>query len=115
MTVAAQQAEVLADRLTSTGPAPLAARPAETQKALAACLRGPWAIATGEDCRYPGTDGPRPGRLGRLQLAYMDRVVAAANTDPLVCETFFSVIALERRPESLLAPRIASRALRRRR
>jgi 2-polyprenyl-6-methoxyphenol hydroxylase-like FAD-dependent oxidoreductase len=114
MTVAAQQAEVLADRLASTGPAALAARPAETQKALAACLRGPWAIATGEDCRYPGTDGPRPGRLGRLQLGYMDRVVAAANTDPLVCETFFSVIALERRPESLLAPRIAARALRRR-
>lgn len=112
MTVAAQQAGVLAARLAAAGPANLAARPAQTQKALAACLRAPWSIATGEDCRYPGTDGPRPGRAARLQLGYLDRVVAAANTDPLVCAAFFSVIALERRPESLLSPRIATRALR---
>ncbi|NUS16358.1 MAG: NAD(P)-binding protein [Streptomyces sp.] len=112
MSVAAVQAQVIADRVAALGAAGLAARTREAQKAVAKCPRGAWAIATGEDCRYPATDGPRPGRLGRLQQDYMARVLAAANTDPLVSEAFFAVLSLDRRPETLLAPRIAARAVR---
>lgn len=117
MTVAALQAEVIARRLGAGGSgtaADFAARAAATQRAVARCPRGAWAIATGEDCRYPGTDGARPGRLARLQQGYMARVLAAANTDPLVSEALFAVLSLNRRPETLLAPRVAVRVTRRR-
>ncbi|MFJ2174934.1 FAD-dependent monooxygenase [Streptomyces sp. NPDC087851] len=114
MTVAALQAEVIRDQVSARGPVEFAARAPRMQKAVAKCPRAAWTIATGEDCRYPGTDGPRPGRLGRIQQNYMGRVLAAANTDPLVAEAFFAVLSLNRRPETLLAPRIAARAGRRR-
>lgn len=38
-----------------------------------------WHLATGEDLRYQTTEGPRPGRLGRLVYWYADRVLAVAN------------------------------------
>ncbi|WP_052744168.1 NAD(P)/FAD-dependent oxidoreductase [Streptomyces odonnellii] len=115
MTVAALQAQVIAGRIAGREPADIAARTQQTQRAVAKCVRPAWVIATGEDRRYPGTDGPEPGRLGRMQQEYLARVLAAANTDPVVAEAFFAVLSLNRRPETLLTPRIAARALRRRR
>ncbi|MFI0943186.1 FAD-dependent oxidoreductase [Streptomyces sp. NPDC021020] len=113
MSVAALQARVVAEYAAGTTGAALAARTREVQRSLARCARGAWAIATGEDCRYPETDGPAPGPLARFQQGYMARVLAAANTDPLVASAFFGVLSLDRRPESLLAPRVALRARRR--
>ena len=110
MTVAALQAQVIADRISARAPMEVATRTRELQKAVAKCPRAAWAIATGEDCRYPSTDGPEPGRLGRFQQDYMARVLAASNTDPLVSEAFFAVLSLNRRPETLPAPRIVARA-----
>lgn len=114
MSVAALQALTLADRIATRTPAEIAGRARPLQKAVAQCPRAAWMIATGEDCRYPSTDGPTPGRLGRLQQDYMSRVLAAANTDPVVSAAFFAVLSLNRRPESLLTPRIATRATRHR-
>jgi 2-polyprenyl-6-methoxyphenol hydroxylase-like FAD-dependent oxidoreductase len=114
MTVAALQAQVVADRIAAREPVEIAERARETQRAVARCPRAAWLIATGEDCRYPDTDGPTPGRFGRVQQDYLARVLVAANTDPVVSEAFFAVLSLNRRPETLLTPRIAARALRRR-
>ncbi|MFJ1748220.1 FAD-dependent oxidoreductase [Streptomyces sp. NPDC088116] len=114
MTVAALQAEVIRDQVSARGAVEFTARASQMQKAVAKCPSAAWAIATGEDCRYPGTDGPKPGRLGRIQQNYMGRVLAAANTDPVIAEAFFAVLSLDRRPETLLAPRIAARVGRRR-
>jgi 2-polyprenyl-6-methoxyphenol hydroxylase-like FAD-dependent oxidoreductase len=114
MTVAALQARVIAGQVSAREPVEIAARTREMQKAVAKCPRAAWLIATGEDSRYPSTDGPKPGRLGRIQQGYMARVLAAANTDPVVSEAFFAVLSLNRRPETLLTPRIAALAGRRR-
>ncbi|MER8070698.1 FAD-dependent monooxygenase [Streptomyces sp. NPDC094034] len=114
MTVAALQAQVIAGQIHRREPMDIAARTRQTQRAVAMCVRPAWMIATGEDRRYPGTDGPRTGRLGRTQQDYLARVLAVANTDPVVAEAFFGVLSLNRRPETLLTPRIATRALRRR-
>ncbi|MBF9072600.1 FAD-dependent oxidoreductase [Streptacidiphilus fuscans] len=114
MTVAALQAQVIAERTAASEPAAVAAQARQLQKAVAKCPRAAWAIATGEDSRYPSTDGPAPGRLVRMQQDYMARVLAAANTDPVVAEGFFAVLSLNRRPETLLTPQIAARARRRR-
>ncbi|MGW6598958.1 FAD-dependent monooxygenase [Streptomyces sp. NPDC055036] len=114
MTVAALQAQVIAGQIDGREPADIAARTRQTQRAVEKSVRPAWMIATGEDSRYPGTDGPETGRLGRTQQDYLARVLAVANTDPVVAEAFFAVLSLNRRPETLLTPRIATRALRRR-
>ncbi|MGW1016465.1 NAD(P)/FAD-dependent oxidoreductase [Streptomyces niveus] len=112
MTIAALQAQAIAGRLTGREPADITARTPGIQQAVAKCLKPAWLIATGEDSRYPDTDGPRPGRLGRMQQDYLARVLAAANTDPVVAGAFFAVLSLNRPPQTLLTPRIATRALR---
>ncbi|SHM07810.1 NAD(P)/FAD-dependent oxidoreductase [Actinacidiphila paucisporea] len=114
MTVAALQAQALAAKVAGRAPGEIAARARAAQKAVARCPRAAWMIATGEDSRYPGTDGPPPGPLARMQQDYLSRVLVAANTDPVVSEAFFAVLSLNRRPETLLAPRVALRTARRR-
>lgn len=114
MTVAALQAQAISRQAAGRTPAQIAGRARETQRAVARCVRAAWLIATGEDARYPSTDGPKPGALGRMQQGYLARVLVAANTDPVASAAFFAVLSLNRRPETLLTPRLAVRASRRR-
>lgn len=71
----------------------------------------PWSIAVGGDSLYEGTTGPKPPGTD-LVNRYMDRVVIAAQRDDAVSLRFNQVVALVRRPESLLAPAFAARVLR---
>jgi len=70
----------------------------------------PWAIATGEDLRFPQVDGKRPPG-SRLINRYLERVHAVASVDPAVCRKFFDVLNLLAPPPSLMAPRVAWRVL----
>jgi len=98
-------------------------------KALEACLAGgldglsrrfyararqivdiPWAIATGEDLRFPQVEGKRPPGFGLINR-YLERVHAVASSDPLVCRKFFDVLNLLAPPPSLMSPRVAWRVL----
>ena len=98
-------------------------------KALEACLAGgldglsrrfyararqivdiPWAIATGEDLRFPQVEGKRPPGFG-LVNRYLERVHAVASADPVVCRKFFDVLNLLAPPPSLMAPGVAWRVL----
>jgi hypothetical protein len=51
-----------------------------------------WQLSTGEDLRYATTQRPRPGRLGRLQYRYADRVLAIANGSQRVQSSFLRVL-----------------------
>jgi 2-polyprenyl-6-methoxyphenol hydroxylase-like FAD-dependent oxidoreductase len=73
----------------------------------------PWAIATGEDLRFPQVDGQRPPGFALLNR-YLDRVHAVASVDPAVCRRFFEVLSLPAPPTALMAPSIAWRVLSRR-
>lgn len=66
----------------------------------------PWAIATGEDLRFPQVEGRRPHGF-RIVNRYLERVHAVASEDPVVCRRFFDVLNLLAPPSSLMAPRIA--------
>jgi 2-polyprenyl-6-methoxyphenol hydroxylase-like FAD-dependent oxidoreductase len=83
------------------------------QVALARTLTLPWLMATGEDFRYPVTQGPRPGRMSRLSHWYFDRLIATAVSDAVVHRTFLEVIHLVRSPLALVDPSIVLRVLRR--
>lgn len=70
----------------------------------------PWAIATGEDFRFPQVEGRRS--LGfRIMSRYLEYVHAAAEQDPVVCRRFFDVLNLLAPPSSLMSPPIAWRVL----
>jgi hypothetical protein len=116
MTVAAVGAETLARCLRSHR----ASRPAgdwtgfagRFQVALRKSLGLAWLMATGEDFRYPVTEGPRPGHLSRASHWYFDRLIEVSVTDAVVHRTFLEVVHLLRSPAVLVHPRIVLRVLR---
>ncbi len=70
----------------------------------------PWAIATGEDFRFPQVEGRRPPGF-RWISRYLERVHAAASVDQTVCRRFFDVLNLLAPPSSLMSPFTAWRVL----
>lgn len=82
------------------------------QVALRKTLGLPWLMATGEDFRYPVTEGPRPGRFSRASHWYFDRLMEVSVTDAVVHRTFLEVVHLLRPPAALVHPRIVARVLR---
>jgi 2-polyprenyl-6-methoxyphenol hydroxylase-like FAD-dependent oxidoreductase len=81
------------------------------QKRLAKTVSGPWLLATGDDFRYPETEGARRDAMTRLMHRYMDVVMRLANQDPHVFMTFFEVLQLLKPVTALMAPRIIARVL----
>jgi hypothetical protein len=73
-------------------------------------VASPWAIATGEDYRYPQVEGQRPPGFG-LVSRYMERAHRAATRDPVVLRRFFEVASLLAPPPAMMAPAIAWRVL----
>jgi 2-polyprenyl-6-methoxyphenol hydroxylase-like FAD-dependent oxidoreductase len=81
------------------------------QIALDRDLKLPWLMATGEDFRYPVTEGPRPGRLSKISHRYFDRLMEVSVTDAVVHRTFLEVVHLLRPPLALVQPQIVARVL----
>jgi len=70
----------------------------------------PWAIATGEDYRFPQVEGRRPPGHGAVSR-YMARAHRAANRDSVVLKRFFEVASLLAPPTAMMSPGIAWRVL----
>lgn len=109
ITSAAKQAEALGAALDQAGAVDRAfAR--RYFKAAGRVVATPWSIAVGGDFAYEQTTGPKPPGTD-LVNRYMDRVVVAAQRDDAVALRFNEVVALLRRPETLMAPAFALRVL----
>jgi len=106
MSVALAEARALDDCLAA-GDAGLAKR---FFREVARIVAGPWAIATGEDYRYPQVEGRRPPGYGVVSR-YMERAHRVATRDPVVLRRFFEVASLLAPPPSMMAPAIAWRVL----
>src|SRR5436309_4835185 len=79
--------------------------PQRFQKAIAKEIKTPWMLSTGEDLRYPETEGHRS--LGtRFFNWYIRRVIGLTASHPLVAAAFFQVWHLLKPLVSLFAPRI---------
>jgi 2-polyprenyl-6-methoxyphenol hydroxylase-like FAD-dependent oxidoreductase len=81
------------------------------QRAVAAASATPWLMATGEDLRYPTTEGARPGMVTRLLHRYLDRVNRAATHDAGVNQAFGQVLNLLAPPSTLFRPSVMLPAL----
>jgi 2-polyprenyl-6-methoxyphenol hydroxylase-like FAD-dependent oxidoreductase len=73
-----------------------------------------WKISTGGDLRYEQVQGKRTPDM-KIMNRYLDRLTAAAQTDPVLARKFLMVAGFMERPESMFAPSIAWRVLRPRR
>ena len=80
-------------------------------KSVAAVVAAPWLVAVGGDFAYADTTGPKPVGTDILNR-YIHRVTIAAQYDDRTAIRFNQVVAMVRRPESLLTPKFALRALR---
>jgi 2-polyprenyl-6-methoxyphenol hydroxylase-like FAD-dependent oxidoreductase len=76
----------------------------------AAIITSPWAIATGEDYRFPQVEGARPPGFALISR-YMERAHRAATRDPVVLKQFFDVASLLAPPTSMMSPKILWRVL----
>lgn len=70
-----------------------------------------WQLATGGDLALPLVPGPTPLPV-RVLNRYVDRVQAAAESDPEVTTTFLRVTSLLDPPSRLLAPATLARVVR---
>jgi 2-polyprenyl-6-methoxyphenol hydroxylase-like FAD-dependent oxidoreductase len=75
------------------------------QKRVAKVVWVPWLLATGEDFRYPETDGHRPPGM-RLLNWYAGRVHELASSHPLTTLRFYEVLHMLKSPVVLFNPRI---------
>jgi flavin-dependent dehydrogenase len=109
MTSAALQAKVL-DELLQTQPnvQGLAER---FYKRVAKIVDIPWKLSTGEDFRFPQTQGKKPTGTD-LMNAYVSLVHQATHRDQFVHSAFLRVINLLEAPSILLHPKIVWRVLR---
>lgn len=76
------------------------------QKQLGGIIAGPWQMATGQDLRWPVTQGAQPDRISRFIQRYFDQVLAVMPDNPQVAEAFFHVQNMLKPPTSLFHPRI---------
>src|SRR5579883_954151 len=81
------------------------------QQAVAESSATPWLMATGEDLRYPTTEGARPGVVTRLLHRYLDRVNLAATDNVTVNRAFGQVLNLLAPPSTLFRPNVLLPAL----
>jgi hypothetical protein len=84
------------------------------RKRVAKAARVPWLLATGEDFRYPETDGHRPPGM-RLLNWYSGRVHELSGSHPLTTLRFYEVLHMLKSPTALFEPRVLFAVLFRRR
>jgi pimeloyl-ACP methyl ester carboxylesterase/2-polyprenyl-6-methoxyphenol hydroxylase-like FAD-dependent oxidoreductase len=104
MSVAALQAAALQDTLAG-GDRDLARR---FFRAAAKPVDMAWQLTVGADLALPQVQGPRPLPV-RIINAYVNRVLTAAERDPVVAEQFFRVAALQDSATRLFRPSTARR------
>jgi hypothetical protein len=110
MTSAALQAEALGDALDHAGAVDRTfAR--RYFKAASRIVNVASSTAVGSDFAYSDTTGPKPPGTD-LVNRYMDRVIRAGQHDDKVALRFNEVVAMVRKPETLMAPRFVLRVLR---
>ncbi|HKH47005.1 MAG TPA: 2-polyprenyl-6-methoxyphenol hydroxylase-like oxidoreductase [Thermoanaerobaculia bacterium] len=85
--------------------------PLTFQKAVAKQVTAPWALTTGEDLRWPATQGGEITPKVKLMHWYIDQVIRLIPSSPEVYLAFQEVNHMLKGPESLFRPAVLFRVL----
>jgi 2-polyprenyl-6-methoxyphenol hydroxylase-like FAD-dependent oxidoreductase len=96
----------------SQPPGDLAGLARRTHRALAHTAAAVWLLATGEDLRYPTTEGARPTLRTRLMHRYLNRLGPVATANRTVNAAFLEVANLVQPPTALFRPSVLLAVLR---
>jgi 2-polyprenyl-6-methoxyphenol hydroxylase-like FAD-dependent oxidoreductase len=80
-------------------------------KRLAKVIKAPWLLATGEDYRYPGTEGHGATLMNKFMHRYMNHVIALATESVAVRHVLLRAFSMMIPPTALFQPRISLRVL----
>lgn len=109
MTTAALEASVLHDYLCqqqrNVAPGDVNGRTQRFRQAIAKVVKAPWLLATGEDFRYPETEGQRPAGMRFLDW-YGGKIHALVSSYPVATLRFYEVLHMLKPPTALFEPRI---------
>ncbi|HSE18997.1 MAG TPA: hypothetical protein VLB46_18200 [Pyrinomonadaceae bacterium] len=109
MTIAALGALTLKNTLRENGdPRGLSRR---FLKRLGKVNKAPWLLATGEDYRYPETEGHGAGLMTKFMHRYMNHVVELATQSVAVRHVLLRAFSMMIPPTALFHPRILCRVL----
>jgi 2-polyprenyl-6-methoxyphenol hydroxylase-like FAD-dependent oxidoreductase len=81
------------------------------QKQLAKVNTVPWLMATGDDFRWPTTEGGQPDSMTRLMHWYLDRVMLVASESAEVYKVLVEVLHLLKPPTALFQPGILAQVM----
>lgn len=85
--------------------------PLTFQKGVARLVTAPWALTTGEDLRWPATQGGKITPKVKLMHWYIDQVIRLIPESPEVYTAFQEVNHMMKGPESLFRPKVLFRVL----
>jgi hypothetical protein len=85
--------------------------PLTFQKAVGKLVTAPWALTTGEDLRWPATQGGEITPKVKLMHWYIDQVIRLIPNSPEVYLAFQEVNHMLKGPESLFHPKVLFRVL----
>jgi 2-polyprenyl-6-methoxyphenol hydroxylase-like FAD-dependent oxidoreductase len=112
MTIASLEAKEL-DKCLRASQGGRTLDPLKFQKILAKLTAGPWALATGEDLRWPATKGGEITAKVKLMHWYLEQVFQLIPENPEVYRRFQMVNHMLKTPESLFHPAVLGPVLRR--
>ncbi|HEU5131674.1 MAG TPA: hypothetical protein VFT26_06205 [Pyrinomonadaceae bacterium] len=109
MTIAALGALTLKSTLRESGDSRGLSR--RFLKRLGKVNKAPWLLATGEDYRYPGTEGHGATLMTKFMHRYMNHVLALATQSVAVRHALLRAFSMMVPPTALFHPRISLRVL----
>jgi 2-polyprenyl-6-methoxyphenol hydroxylase-like FAD-dependent oxidoreductase len=101
----------LSQQLSNQSHSNLVGFPRRFQKQLSHAIAVPWLMATGEDFRWPTTEGGQPDLIARLMQKYLDRVLLLTAENPEMHKLFLEVMHLLKPPSAFFQPNILLQVL----
>ncbi|MDZ8083193.1 MAG: FAD-dependent monooxygenase [Nostoc sp. DcaGUA01] len=103
--------ECLNKQLSNQSNGNLIGLPRYFQKQLSKTISVPWLMATGEDFRWPATEGEKPDFISKFMQLYMDQLLLLQADSAEIHQLFLEVMNLLKPPSAFFQPSILMQVL----